>query len=380
MSGLVRPRALLVCFNRLFPANQGNARRIMQLVGFYQKEGFEVDLLYHNEEGFDAALSMLLAKVFGRITVVRSTAPKTILPGHVCHIDDWYDPGLGAAARDMHRLRGYKLVHVNYVWYAPLLDNFGRDVVKVLDTHDAFAERRQKYLQVGMQPQWFSCSFEDEDAALQRSDAAIAIQKEEALAFAARGHRNVLYLPYVEPQVRSFERFRGSRPLTFGYLGSGNDWNVLSFNDLLIKMQATGEDFSHPVVVAGGVSRHIRESQGVVKIGFVQELHTFYDAIDIALNPMVGGTGLKIKTVEPLCFGKPVLSTIAGVEGVGHLWQLPIFKDNLELANYLITEFRADHGDRLDALLKSAAQTRSAVDVEYQQQSGRFLSWLESRI
>jgi hypothetical protein len=380
MSGPVRPRALLVCFNRLFPANQGNARRIMQLVGFYQKEGFEVDLLYHNEEGFDAALSLLLAKVFARVTVVRSTAPKTIMPGHVCHIDDWYDPGLGAAARDMHRLRGYRLVHANYVWYAPLLDNFGSEVIKVLDTHDAFAERRQKYLQVGMQPQWFSCSFDDEDAALQRSDAAIAIQKEEALAFAARGHRNVVYLPYVEPQVRSFERFRGSRPLTFGYLGSGNDWNVLSFNDLLIKLQATGEAFPHPVVVAGGVSRHVRESQGVIKIGFVQELHAFYDAIDIALNPMVGGTGLKIKTVEPLCYGKPVLSTKSGVEGVGHLWQLPVFLDNRELAAFMVEQFRGSQADTVDALLLSARKTREAVDLEYEQQANRFVGWLKSKL
>jgi hypothetical protein len=61
----------------------------------------------------------------------------------------------------------------------------------------------------------------------------------------------------------------------------------------------------------------------VVRLGFVQELQTFYGAIDIAINPMVGGTGLKIKTVEPLCW-RPVLATPAGIQGLGEVWRLPV--------------------------------------------------------
>ena len=68
----------------------------------------------------------------------------------------------------------------------------------------------------------------------------------------------------------------------------------------------------------------MREGTGVIKLGFVQELHTFYDAIDVALNPMVGGTGLKIKTVEPLCYGKPVLTTLPGAQGLTHPLDLTV--------------------------------------------------------
>jgi hypothetical protein len=131
------------------------------------------------------------------------------------------------------------------------------------------------------------------------------------------------------------------RPLTFGYLGSGNDWNILSMADFLGRLQARGVPFPHPIVVAGGVCRHVREMAGVIKLGFVQELHTFYDAIDIALNPMVGGTGLKIKTVEPLSYGRPVLTTLPGAQGLTHLWGLPLFEDNAGLTDYLVTEFGA---------------------------------------
>ncbi len=376
----MKPRCLVVCFNRLIPANQGNSRRIMQLVGFYQRHGFELDLLYHNEEGFDAALSHALGKVFSRVTVVRSTAPKTIQPGHVCRIDDWYDGALSGAAKEMHRLRGYQVVHTNYVWYSPVFDHFGADVLKVLDTHDAFAERREKYLAANMVPQWFSTSYDDEDTALKRADAALAIQREEAAGFAARGHRNILYLPYVEPLVRKFEQTTAKRPLTFGYLGSGNDWNILSINDLLMKLNTNGRSFPHPIVVAGGVTRHVRDLQGVVKLGFVQQLHAFYDAIDVALNPMVGGTGLKIKTVEPLSFGKPVLSTRSGAEGVSHLWKLPIYENNEAMAADMLARFGGATPDTLGELTDQAKRTRAALDAEYDEQLGRFSTWLRSRM
>jgi hypothetical protein len=379
-SGLTAPRCLVVSFNRLMPADQGNARRIMQMVRLYKAQGFEVDLLYHNEEGFDPALSHALTSEFGRVNVVRSRAPKHIQPGHVCRIVDWYDRGLEAAARDMHRLRGYDVVHVNYVWYAPLFDAFGSDVVKVLDTHDIFGERRAKYTAAGMKPQWFSTTYADEDSALRRADAALAIQKEEAAELAGRGHRNILYLPYVEPALRPFVPRTGDRPLTFGYLGSGNDWNILSMAEFLSKLQARGVPFPHPIVVAGGVCRHVREGAGVIKLGFVQELHTFYDAIDIALNPMVGGTGLKIKTVEPLCYGRPVLTTLPGAQGLTHLWQLPMFDDNAGLTDYLFDNFARGGREVLAGLTLQAATTRQALDAEYDGQVERLARWLASRV
>lgn len=379
-AGGVRPRCLVVTFNRLVPADQGNSRRIMQLVGVYKRLGFEVDLLYHNEEGFDAGLCHSLQAEFGRVNVVRSRAPKHIHEGHVCRVSEWYDRGLEPVARDMHRLRGYKVVHVNYIWYSPLLDIFGSDVTKVLDTHDIFGERREKYTRAGMKPQWFSTSIAEEDIALRRADAALAIQKEEGAEMAGRGHRNILYLPYVEPAERPFLPPDGKRPLTFGYVGSGNDWNILSMAEFLNQLTAKGTPFPHPIVVAGGVCRHVRDAAGVIKLGFVQDLPTFYDTIDIALNPMVGGTGLKIKTVEPLCHGKSVLTTVSGAQGLSHLWQLPIFPDTQAMTDFLFSQLSSQPGPVVEMLSEQAARTRVALDAEYDGQTERFGRWLASRV
>ena len=53
-------------------------------------------------------------------------------------------------------------------------------------------------------------------------------------------------------------------------------------------------------------------------IGLVDDLDDFYRQIDIAINPMVGGTGLKIKSLEALSYGKALLATedaMVGIDG-----------------------------------------------------------------
>ena len=377
----MKPRILLIAFNRLIPAEQGNARRIMQLVSLYEQQGFEIDLLYHQEEGHDLALSHALAARFGRVVVLSSRAAKRIeQPAHVCRIVDWYDRQLDAAVRELHQLRNYRLVHANYIWYAPVFEQFGAEVIKVLDSHDIYAERADKYRKAGMQPQWFSTTRAEEDQAFRRADAVLAIQKEEAVEMATRGHRNILYLPYVEPQLLGFAAPKDTRPLALGYLGSANDWNIRSLNQFLDALRRRGGHFAHHLLVAGAITRHIGDVPGVVKLGFVKELGNFYKAIDIAINPMVGGTGLKIKTVEPLCYGKPVLTTPAGAQGLCHLWELPVFDSADAMVDFLEQSTPDSSAPAVPELYLQAQRSRSALDHEYEVQVERFARWLHSKL
>jgi hypothetical protein len=134
------------------------------------------------------------------------------------------------------------------------------------------------------------------------------------------------------------------------------------------------------MVVAGGICKHIPDTPGLIKLGFVKELHTFYDAIDIALNPMVGGTGLKIKTVEPLSYGKPVLTTPSGAQGLSHLWELPIVADPQAMVSYLLEHFRTPNPALVQTLIDQAQASQQAFEGEYLGQVERFKRWLNSRL
>jgi glycosyltransferase involved in cell wall biosynthesis len=104
-----------------------------------------------------------------------------------------------------------------------------------------------------------------------------------------------------------------------GYLGSNNLINyesVRSFVTLFRKHQITGRPLT--LVIAGGVCDRIRDlaGDGIEIIGRVERLEDFYKSVDLVINPMMFGTGLKIKTVEALSFGAPLVSTRAGMSGI----------------------------------------------------------------
>jgi glycosyltransferase involved in cell wall biosynthesis len=77
------------------------------------------------------------------------------------------------------------------------------------------------------------------------------------------------------------------------------------------------------LVVAGKLGKQLSVQHattqlpaGVITEGWVKDLGGFYRSLRFALNPVLRGTGLKIKTVEALAHGRPVVSFPVGLEGI----------------------------------------------------------------
>lgn len=52
-------------------------------------------------------------------------------------------------------------------------------------------------------------------------------------------------------------------------------------------------------------------------IGFVDSLEAFYTGCDLIVAPLLSGGGVKIKVIEAMGFGKAVVTTSVGAEGIG---------------------------------------------------------------
>jgi glycosyltransferase involved in cell wall biosynthesis len=61
------------------------------------------------------------------------------------------------------------------------------------------------------------------------------------------------------------------------------------------------------------------QAQGVVFHGLVPDLARIYSNIDITINPVRWGAGLKIKTIEALANGLPLVTTPEGASGIASL-------------------------------------------------------------
>ena len=70
------------------------------------------------------------------------------------------------------------------------------------------------------------------------------------------------------------------------------------------------------ICVVGKINDHIPELPNVTKMHFVEDLNRVYSESRVAICPMLSGSGLKIKVVEALSFGLPVVCNPRGIDGL----------------------------------------------------------------
>ncbi|MEZ6095327.1 MAG: glycosyltransferase family 4 protein [Pirellulaceae bacterium] len=120
-----------------------------------------------------------------------------------------------------------------------------------------------------------------------------------------------------------------SQQIRVGYIGSANYSNWHSLNRFLIEVWPeliASSEFNAELKIAGKIcdwfELHTPDrlksmtDNRIELMGEVDELSDFYDNIDIAINPVQFGTGLKIKNVEAMAYGKPLVTTASGASGM----------------------------------------------------------------
>ena len=232
-------------------------------------------------------------------------------------IDQFYDDFMQGALQESHRLHRFDAVVVNYVFFSKALEVFPDTVLKVIDTHDVYTDRHKRLLENGLYPDWFFTSRAEEKKGLERADKVIAIQPREADFFSKLLHKKTavetvghLFAPPEKNQIAPIRA-----PLRFGMLSSNNLLNVQALNWFEEKVaEHLPDDFS--LKLWGSVCDSIPDHPKIRKLGIVENLATAYQEADVFLNPMQWGTGLKIKTLEALSYGRLVVSTPCGLEGI----------------------------------------------------------------
>jgi glycosyltransferase involved in cell wall biosynthesis len=99
-----------------------------------------------------------------------------------------------------------------------------------------------------------------------------------------------------------------------------------------------------------------RLPEGVSTLGWIPDLTLFYRDLRVIVNPVVRGTGLKIKSVEAMAHGRPLVAYPVGLEGMVWSSDLPwiAVADPQAMASACIA-LLADSG-RCDDMSESAKQ------------------------
>jgi hypothetical protein len=311
-----RRRILIVSPIPSHPQDQGNSVRIFTLGRLLQSAGAEVHMLYHPLEGLTPAQQAAMTRDWDGLHIV-PVARMNLAPRAEGHhfLDDWYEPQVSTVAADLHARLGFAAVIANYVWFSAVLDALPATLLKVLDTHDVFGGRDQRFRAAGLEPEWFWTTAVEEARGLARADIVLAIQAEEAAQFRALGHGDVRVLGHLHPWRR--RRVHDAAHPAIGYLASANPINRSSFLALRDAVVAQGGVPGARLLLAGPLCDRLDgQTAPFAPLGRIEQLDRFYDQVDVVVNPMSFGTGLKIKSVEALFEGAPLAATSAAMTGL----------------------------------------------------------------
>jgi polysaccharide biosynthesis protein PslH len=237
----------------------------------------------------------------------------------------FYDHWLGAA-RALQQQRQYARVLVPYVNYSKFFEAFPDPCLKILDAIDAFSNTGRQLRAKKVYWTSYSYSQEDETRGLLRAQRIIAIQAREAAYF----RQLVGSACQVYTVGHLAESPGASTPPTpfprLGYIGSrkNNLVNVQAVQWCLREIwPAVRKRLPNAELwLAGEAGETVEVAPGVCHLGPVPSLTDFYRDCPVLINPARRGTGLKIKTIEALMHGRPVITTSIGAEGlesfIGH--------------------------------------------------------------
>lgn len=289
--------------------------------------GYEIDFAYYGHEDeiyriYEAHprtdMSLMVQKFRNVFYIEPGGRIKVKTRAKMFYLDDWYSDRLDYfVSWYFHTYCDCAAALVNYVFLSAALESMPDNVVKIIDTHDRFYDRQAMYVKYRGEPNFFYTGKDEEAKGLSRADYILAIQDAELEYFSNIVNRPVYLFPYKVGRLR--KSVRPSKIRTVGFIGHGNDPNLASISPFIHLWSARTAGSGGPVLrIAGEVCSAFRglNLPNVQFLGYCDSLDEFYAQTDIVVAPLIIGTGLKIKTVEALAYGKPVIGTRIAFEGL----------------------------------------------------------------
>lgn len=260
---------------------------------------------------------------------------------YVCYLDDLFSRRYERMLVTMHRFPDVELDALgNFKSFVPFV---ARGLV-----HRKAVQRSL----LGIERQLVEQS---EDRATLWFDSSLLINRDEAQVLKNRtGASNVRSIKPVVPDPGPTSRTPSSPP-TFVFVGALNvPHNHVAVHHLATRIvpetlrALPGARFR---VLGRGADRElvhlVERTPGIELAGFVDDLSTEFSAATAMVVPLIFGTGVKIKTLEALARGLPVVATSYGTEGI------PIQCDRDALV-------RDDPESFVDALVETTDSRRNA--------------------
>ncbi|MCS4303834.1 glycosyltransferase [Chryseobacterium sp. BIGb0232] len=200
----------------------------------------------------------------------------------------------------------FDIVLISYATWGRLVNEVSAGTCKIIDTHDFITAQSRHKRNVGK-------LFQDEISILKQYDNIWTYSVEEEYIFDQFTNKKVTLMPVSFPE--NFSEKKQEFKYDIIYVASDNPHNINGIQWFLKEVLPLLNNVK--IHIIGKIGKAIAEDYpNVVKYGMVDDLQEFYSHARVAICPMMSGTGVKIKVLEALSYGLPVVTNRRGVDGL----------------------------------------------------------------
>lgn len=252
-----------------------------------------------------------------------------------------------AAVHNLLSFDNYKYCIIEYINHAYFLSSIPDHVLTMLDVHDIISDRNATFKELGY-------SF-NKDELVRTTEYKIYSYFDYVIFISKKDYDKSLELLPPEKAVLAphpvsvvNNQFREQAKVV-GFIASDYFPNVDSITWFLENVWCDIQKDSDLVLhIYGLVCRRIpqrfAELDNVLLKGFIPDCNKIYNDIDIIINPVRAGAGIKIKNIEALANGLPLITTTHGSSGLeGGMHDAFVVADNSQDFKNKLIEISGDN-------------------------------------
>jgi polysaccharide biosynthesis protein PslH len=346
----LKPKILILTPRVPFPLRDGGAIAMSQTIEEYIKLGCEVSLLSMNtsrhwvdENDLPAFYHLLknFKTVFLKTDVQPLSAFLNLFTGKSYNIERFIHKGFKAALEEIITNNNFDFIQFESIYVAPYLS-----IAKKLTEAKLFcrvhnieyliwqrlAENETSFLKKKYLRLLTNRLKKYELAIIQKFDLLLTISSKEAHFFQSQELNRCYYLPFgIDTNQHITKHQEIFSLLSCYHVGSmdwspnveGVQWLIKEVWPLVIKKKPNAKLF----LAGKNMPLHItiQGNENIIVLGEVDDITNFSISKNIMLVPLLSGAGIRVKVLEAMSFGKTIISTSIGVEGIGLQHQKEIF-------------------------------------------------------
>ncbi|MBS1599976.1 MAG: glycosyltransferase family 4 protein [Bacteroidetes bacterium] len=214
--------------------------------------------------------------------------------------------------------RNFDFCIIEYIHNAYLLNALPEDLKTILDTHDLISERTESFKEYGHEKTLFELPAELEIELFGVFDYLMLICEPDYMKLKTTfPEEKLLLCPHPPTLYRHAIR---TAVKNIGFVGSEYLPNKDAVHFFIKECwPAISKKYPVQFTIYGNVIRTLDDQmscKNIHRAGYIEQMDELYNEIDIVINPVRFGAGLKIKSVEALANGLPLVTTTHGARGL----------------------------------------------------------------